>query len=141
MDIFDENAKQLFTILESHTGESGIDMQDYFMRYTLDAFSEIGFGVKINSMLEDVNKFALAFDEVQVHTNQRGRVGPLLWKLKESIVPPKSYYRSLKYMNTYVNEIIQARKKDSKENLQQQGDLISRLLMARIRNLRPQMEI
>ena len=127
VNIFDENAKNLFSQLDANP--NGIDMQDYFMRYTLDSFAEIGFGVKINSMKDDVNMFAKAFDLVQMHCNRRGRVGPFIWKAQETLFPPKEFKSSVDYMNDFVNTIIQQRKQDSKEQLLERGDLVSRLLV------------
>merc|ERR1712232_801246 len=47
---------------------TSVDLQDLFMRYTLDSFSEIGFGVDCNSLsheLTDEVPFAKCFDYAQ----------------------------------------------------------------------------
>merc|ERR1712000_177287 len=64
-----------------------------------------------------------------MHCNRRGRVGPFIWKAQETLFPPKEFKSSVDYMNDFVNTIIQQRKQDSKEQLLERGDLVSRLLV------------
>ena len=66
VDLFVRNSFHLIStfkkIIQENSEEyqkNGIDFQDYFLRYTLDSFCEIGFGVNINSIegTEDAVKF------------------------------------------------------------------------------------
>jgi len=55
VEVFHQNAIRLFQQIESldKLSADGIDMQDYFMRYTLDSFGEIG---KISSLFVKVSR-------------------------------------------------------------------------------------
>ena len=108
--------------------EKGIDLQDYFMRYTLDSFVEIGFGVSLSSIEEDVNHFAIAFDKVQTHTERRGRLG-VIWPLLEAIHPDKDYEMKLKYMNETCYNIIDNRIKQDDETLANSTDALSSIIL------------
>src|SRR5690242_1579126 len=59
--------------------QKGINMQDYFMRFTLDSFVEIGFGIQMNSITTQTSEFALAFDYVQSRSFSRLDYGRF-WK-------------------------------------------------------------
>lgn len=131
IEIFHDNAFRLFDKLDSLKDNGPIDMQDMFMRYTLDSFAEIGFGVKVDSINEDVNHFAKAFDFVQTWTNRRNRYGSL-WKLKETISPPKEFNAHLKYMDEFCWSIIERRSGETEEELTGKLDLLSILLLTNI---------
>ena len=68
MSVFEKYAHQLLSHLESRGLTSGVDMQDYFMRYTLSSFGEAGFGAQLHAIEQEVNQFAVAFDYVQTKT-------------------------------------------------------------------------
>jgi cytochrome P450 len=131
--IFNKNAEKLFTKLQllqsdPEVMEKGFDIQDYFMRYTLDSFAEIGFGVQVGSIDDEFNHFAAAFDYVQTFSERRGRKGSL-WPIIETIFPDNKFKDHLAYMNTYTMEIIRQRLKESDSgDLSERGDLISQLL-------------
>jgi len=127
VDIFHNNTVKLFEKFSTLNEPRGIDIQDYFMRYTLDSFCEIGFGIQIDSISAESNDFAKAFDVVQYHSAIRGHFGKL-WKIKEKIIRPTEFYKNLDYMNNFVFEIINERKKESPEQLAERSDLLSKLL-------------
>ena len=130
VDIFHSNCLKLFTVLDKLKEKpEGIDIQDYFMRYTLDSFAEIGFGVQLGSISAETHQFAQAFDVVQFHSMYRGASGRL-WVLKEFFSKPKLFFQNLDYMNNYVYGIINTRKSEPIEQLQDRQDLLSRLLVA-----------
>jgi len=131
--VFATNAHRMFTKFEEvkkgpEYVAKGIDMQDYFMRYTLDSFAEIGFGVKLRSIEEQVNHFAIAFDTVQTHTERRGRVGEF-WPVLEKLKPNHDYEQKLKYMNETVNNIVQQRMSENDETLRASTDALSSIIM------------
>lgn len=65
--VFAEQAQVLASICEQKANESTIvDMQDQFFRYTMDAFSEIAFGIKLKNLgAEQPHPFLKAFDTAQ----------------------------------------------------------------------------
>eukprot|EP00339_Tiarina_fusa_P005094 CAMPEP_0117017186 /NCGR_PEP_ID=MMETSP0472-20121206/13457_1 /TAXON_ID=693140 ORGANISM="Tiarina fusus, Strain LIS" /NCGR_SAMPLE_ID=MMETSP0472 /ASSEMBLY_ACC=CAM_ASM_000603 /LENGTH=479 /DNA_ID=CAMNT_0004721485 /DNA_START=24 /DNA_END=1460 /DNA_ORIENTATION=- len=134
ISIFEENAKRIFATIREISQNSpdyqnrGIDMQDYFMRYTLDSFAEIGFGVKLRSIEEEVNHFAIAFDKVQTQSERRGRLGDL-WPLWEKISPDRDYEQKLAYMNQTVNSIIETRMNQDNETLAASSDALSAIIL------------
>jgi hypothetical protein len=65
MTIFEKYAHQLAGHLDAKGLHNNVDMQDFFMRYTLTSFGEAGFGAELGAIGEDVNQFALAFDYLQ----------------------------------------------------------------------------
>ena len=136
--LFVRNAERVFNKLEqvSQTEEyakKGVDMQDYFMRFTLDSFAEIGFGVRLSSIEEEVNHFAIAFDTVQTHTERRGRMGDI-WPLIERFNPPTDFEQKLSYMNDTILNIIEQRITQDDETLEQSPDALSSIILTARRN-------
>eukprot|EP01095_Lingulamoeba_sp_RSL-Kostka_P006502 TRINITY_DN2043_c0_g2_i1.p1 TRINITY_DN2043_c0_g2~~TRINITY_DN2043_c0_g2_i1.p1 ORF type:complete len:525 (+),score=158.72 TRINITY_DN2043_c0_g2_i1:100-1575(+) len=129
IEIFHNNSVKLFDQFESFkNSQTPINIQDYFMRYTLDSFAEIGFGVDLDSINQgDVNSFSLAFDYVQTFTERRGRYGDL-WKLKEKFFKDQKYIDSLKYLDDYIYAIINERRKEDESIISKRKDLLSKIL-------------
>eukprot|EP01104_Vermistella_antarctica_P019335 TRINITY_DN7534_c0_g1_i1.p1 TRINITY_DN7534_c0_g1~~TRINITY_DN7534_c0_g1_i1.p1 ORF type:complete len:565 (-),score=91.39 TRINITY_DN7534_c0_g1_i1:30-1577(-) len=131
VDVFARHTDRLIrrvTQIQNDHPNEGVDMQDFFMRYTLDSFGEIGFGVQLNAIDQDVNEFQQAFDYVQTATDKRGQKGAL-WRLFETLMPDKRHIADLAYMNKTCADIIAARRKESKADLEQRTDLLSHLLL------------
>ena len=118
-----ENEKKGFGSIE-------IDFQDYFMRYTLDSFCELGFGVNINSIesTDSAVKFQKAFDYVQTYTENRFRTGEL-WRVTEIFFKDANFHSHLKYMDDFITSIIDRRRMESIEELSSKSDLLSLLLL------------
>jgi hypothetical protein len=109
---------------------SGIDVQDYFLRFTLDSFSHIGFGFDMHSICAESNKFATAFDYVQSRCFNRMDYG-VFWPW---IAPAdKKFKAHLKYMDDVVYECIAKAKAKSRAELQakqlHEPDLLSQTLI------------
>ena len=128
VEIFHDNTIKLFNKLDQLDKSNGIDVQEYFMKYTLDSFSEIGFGVKLDSISSDTNDFATSFDSIQIHILKRGYSGRL-WILKEFLSKPAEFYKHLEYMDNFVGQIITVRKQEPKEILKDRSDLLSQMLL------------
>lgn len=108
----------------------GIDMQDYFLRFTLDSFSHIGFGFEMDSICAESNKFALAFDYVQSRCFNRMDYG-VFWPW---ISPPNQKFKNyLAYMNGVVHDCIEKAKKKTRAELiakqLHEPDLLSQTLI------------
>jgi cytochrome P450 len=102
---------------------TGIDMQDFCMRFTLDSFAEVCFGVSLNSIDNDSNPFANAFDVIQTVSQRRGRKG-FLWPYIEMMFPERDYHEKLLFANELVNSIVQERQ--NQEDFA--GDALSQVL-------------
>lgn len=89
-------------------------MQDYFLRFTLDSFSQIGFGFDTASTCAESNRFATAFDYVQSRCFNRMDYG-VFWPW---IAPADDKFKShLKYMDDVVYACIAKAKAKSREEL------------------------
>lgn len=133
VSIFTENANRVFTQLDKYHQSTeyqrnGVDIQDYFMRFTLDSFAEICFGVKLRSIEEDVNHFAIAFDKVQTFSERRGRLGRF-WPIVEKIKPDRDFEEKLSYMNKTVNAIIENIKSHDDQTLENSVDALSAIIL------------
>eukprot|EP01121_Diplochlamys_sp_Union-15-3_P020531 TRINITY_DN8028_c0_g1_i1.p1 TRINITY_DN8028_c0_g1~~TRINITY_DN8028_c0_g1_i1.p1 ORF type:complete len:334 (-),score=42.72 TRINITY_DN8028_c0_g1_i1:146-1126(-) len=104
---------------------NGIDLQDLFMRFTLESFVELGFGLPLNASNTDHQRFQYSFDVIQTEVELRGRKG-LLWKL----LPERKLKKELEWTNNLVYDIIKKRMQESHEELRGKKDLLSTALLA-----------
>ncbi|KAM6584626.1 hypothetical protein CsatB_011628 [Cannabis sativa] len=131
--VFRENANKLVGAVSGLSGRV-FDMQDLFMRCTLDSIFKVGFGVELNC-LEGSNKegsaFMKAFDESNALTY--GRYVDPIWELKRyfSIGSEAALKKNIKVIDDFVNQLIK-----NKRNLLAQNqdchvkeDILSRFLM------------
>jgi len=123
--IFFKHANNLYKHFnESSHSQKSVNIQDLFKRLTLDAFSEIGFGVEINS-LEQKTPFAEAFDFAQERIVVYYRA-PYLMYTKDS-----QFDLSINNIDKFIYNIIEARKGSSIEVLEKNNDLLSRFMCLR----------
>lgn len=112
MTVFVEHADKFLAILsrKAETGEP-IDLHAYFHRYTLDSIGQIGFGVDLNSIAEEGNGFADAFDGSQEAVNYRF-LAPF-WQLRKYLHPQEyQLTRSVKFLNDFTYKIVDSRLQD-----------------------------
>jgi len=85
------------------------DVQQLFMRYTMDSIGELGFGININSLQgnKEAMKFSTAFDYVQAKSNFRYFIHPL-WKL----LPQRKFNDSIEKVDSFMKNIIQSRRQE-----------------------------
>lgn len=139
-EVFRRNSEELCDRLieltqDTEIKDSGVDMQDYLMRLTLDSFGEIGFGVQLNTIAQAHNDFAIAFDVVQSLSQQRALSGNL-WKLREWFFPNRALTNQLGYMNDLVSNIIEQRR-SSGFDLSSGTDALSDVLAQKISGVEP----
>jgi len=148
VSIFVKNSQSLVDVVKNIAKrndedyqKNGIDFQDYFMRYTLDSFCEIGFGVNIQSIhsTESALKFQRAFDYVQTFSEGRGRSGEL-WRIKEFFWKNPEFQYHLNFLNEFVINIINLRKEETEEQLEGCTDLLSQLLLHNIKAAKNEIE-
>ena len=139
--VFERNADKLWERLRGEYTQPGVasrgmDMQDFCMRFTLDSFAEIGFGVQLNSIEQERNDFARALDVVQTITQRRGRKGNL-WPLFEKIRPETEFQESLRYLNEVIESIIRQRMSLEEEILRASTDALSQVLVESMNRSNP----
>jgi len=148
VSIFSKNSQSLVEVVRNIAARNdevyqkrGIDFQDYFMRYTLDSFCEIGFGLNIKSIhsTESALVFQRAFDFVQTYSVERWKSGEL-WKVKEFFWRSPEFQHQLQLINSFVMNIINSRSEESEEELEEKTDLLSQLLLHNIRVERGEIE-
>ncbi|GAN03750.1 cytochrome P450 704C1-like isoform X2 [Mucor ambiguus] len=120
-----------------------IDFHDIMLRFSMDSFAELGFGVKLNSLLERAD-FADSFDALQLHS------------FKKSIIPGIEAYETAKHylfywskeksikqhldtVNAFAKKLIKERHEEEQaaklSSIKfEKGDLLSRFMKAASRN-------
>ena len=66
--VFQSHADVLAQHLATNNHLINVNMIDFFMKYTLDAFGEVGFGTQLNAITSDIHTFANSLDYVQAKT-------------------------------------------------------------------------
>ncbi|BBM97362.1 protein MpCYP704-like1 [Marchantia polymorpha subsp. ruderalis] len=139
-DSFKEYACQLANVTAQLAFEGrSYDMQDLYMRMTLDSIGKIGFGVNIGSLSDSFplpeNEFAIAFDRANEIVTQRF-IDPL-WKLKRflQVGGEADLNRNIRIVDDFVYGVIAKRKLERKERKAkpdaeqpEKADIISRFL-------------
>ncbi len=95
LECFTKHGEVLISILESIPEEKAFDMNDLFMRYTLDSIGEIGFGLDIGSLRNPQHIFARSFDYIQNLANIRFFLPQLMKSLNPLEFQAPSHLRSL----------------------------------------------
>ncbi|KAL2635094.1 hypothetical protein R1flu_006573 [Riccia fluitans] len=136
---FKEYACKLAGLLaQIHDDRKEIDMQDLYMRLTLDSIGKIGFGVTIGSLPDRLplpeNEFATAFDRTNEIVTERF-INPS-WKLQRflRIGGEAELAKNIRIIDDFVYEVIARRKLERRrENGKldckvKKADIISRFL-------------
>lgn len=99
-----------------------LDMQDIFLRFTLDATGEILFGVSTDSLDQKDVPFAKAFDYVQSVCEYRSHPRGM-WT---TIFPHWGLERAAKFIRTFAKDIVQKCLDDP--NLEHRRDLLAHVI-------------
>ncbi|KAG0624873.1 hypothetical protein M758_2G010800 [Ceratodon purpureus] len=134
--IFRDNALKVAEILAkvSQTHQP-IDMQDLFMRLTLDSICKVGFGVEIGTLDPSLPAvpFATNFDNANEAVTYR--FFDPLWQLKKllNIGREAMLSRSVKVVDDFTYRVIQTRRAELKvatsQGKHQKADLLSRFIL------------
>ncbi|PKA65871.1 Cytochrome P450 704C1 [Apostasia shenzhenica] len=135
--VFRNYAIKLSTILSQVSQERSrsVDMQDLFMRMTLDSICKVGFGVEIGTLSPELpdNDFARAFDMANMIVTQRF-IDPL-WKLKKllGVGSEAILTKSIKVIDEFTYNVIHKRKTEMKVHASKprekiQHDILSRFI-------------
>ncbi|XAR55982.1 hypothetical protein NMG60_11036248 [Bertholletia excelsa] len=135
--VFREYSLKLSDIL-SHASlqNQHVDMQELFMRMTLDSICKVGFGVEIGTLAPHLpeNSFARAFDTANVIVTLRF-IDPL-WRIKKflNIGSEAVLDQSIKIIDDFTYSVIQRRKaeivatKETCNNEKMKHDILSRFI-------------
>uniref|UniRef100_A0A6M2EB98 Cytochrome P450 n=1 Tax=Populus davidiana TaxID=266767 RepID=A0A6M2EB98_9ROSI len=108
--IFRKNVAKLANIVsEAAKANQSMDIQDLFMKSTLDSIFKVGFGVELDSMCgsnEEGVKFTSAFDDASALT--LWRYVDVFWKIKRflNIGSEATLKKNVKVVNDFVYKLI-----------------------------------
>ncbi|KAE9600882.1 hypothetical protein Lal_00011273 [Lupinus albus] len=134
--IFRKNAAKVANIVsEAATSNKKLEIQDLFMKSTLDSIFQVAFGTELDSMCgsnEEGNKFADAFDTSSALTLYR--YVDVFWKIKKFLnVGSEAILRKkTTILNEFVLKLINTRTQQMKnskdDSARKGGDILSRFL-------------
>eukprot|EP00005_Dracoamoeba_jomungandri_P000565 CAMPEP_0174254112 /NCGR_PEP_ID=MMETSP0439-20130205/3464_1 /TAXON_ID=0 /ORGANISM="Stereomyxa ramosa, Strain Chinc5" /LENGTH=392 /DNA_ID=CAMNT_0015335529 /DNA_START=378 /DNA_END=1556 /DNA_ORIENTATION=+ len=121
LPVFLEHSETVLNILHNAEKKSqDLDVQNLFMRFTLDSIGKIGFGYDIRSLAEPV-PFSAAFDSVQEELDSRKN--PL-----RMLLEPKIFKENLKIVDNFAYTIIENRRVEDPATVKSKTDLLSRFI-------------
>jgi len=120
--IFVKKGKMVLDLLKNENLSKPIDVQNLYMRYTLDSFGEIAFGIPFEGLSIDL-EFPRWFDTVQ-----RMIIDMSIKLLKRNSIG-REYVSIIQKLDKFVYDLIQKKKKET--NLELNTDLISKFLCLR----------
>ena len=105
MVVFVKHLKTVTSILQQ---PKSVDLHGLMHKFTLDSFTEIGFGESVHSLGDKESAFAVAFDTLQQMANESFFVPKLILFFKNLIQSrPRQQYR--KTIDTFSYQVIQTR--------------------------------
>ncbi|XP_047332277.1 cytochrome P450 704B1 [Impatiens glandulifera] len=115
--VFKEYSLKLSEILsEASFCSKEVDMQELFMRMTLDSICKVGFGVEVGTLAANLpdNQFAKAFDTANIVVTLRF-IDPL-WKIKKflNVGSEAILDQSIKIVDDFTYNVIRRRKAEMK---------------------------
>ncbi|GAV85292.1 p450 domain-containing protein, partial [Cephalotus follicularis] len=136
--VFQKNVAKLANIVsEAAKTNQSMDIQDLFMKSTLDSIFKVAFGVELDSLggsSEEGAKFSKAFDDASAMTLYR--YVDILWKIKKflNIGSEAALKRNTEVMDNFVYKLIR-NKTEQMRNSQddthmKKEDILSRFLLA-----------
>eukprot|EP00656_Telonema_subtile_P025635 TRINITY_DN2767_c0_g1_i2.p1 TRINITY_DN2767_c0_g1~~TRINITY_DN2767_c0_g1_i2.p1 ORF type:complete len:540 (+),score=156.64 TRINITY_DN2767_c0_g1_i2:201-1820(+) len=146
---FGEKADVLVEQLGQRAASGGaVDMQDYFFKYTMDAFGQIAFDAKFNTLEGQGNEYGDAFDGAHAAFLKFARSYAILTNLLE-LLPSSSLVRKavqwgmrlvlpelkefnghMKTLQRYTKQVIEDRRSCSKEQIGCSKDILGLFLKA-----------
>ncbi|CAO2824455.1 unnamed protein product [Amaranthus hypochondriacus] len=134
--IFRDNAVKLANVIANAANSDQImDIQDLFMKSTLDSIFKVAFGVELDSMCgsnEEGKQFSKAFDDSSALSLYR--YVDILWPIKKflNIGSEAELKRNIKIVDDFVYKLIknkvEAMKTSQNDSLLKKDDILSRFL-------------
>ncbi|KAJ3684277.1 hypothetical protein LUZ61_013441 [Rhynchospora tenuis] len=133
-DVFRSTAAKLaHTISDVASSNQMMDIQDIFMKSTLDAIFKVGFGVELSTLsgLEESKAFSKAIDEASRQTLYR--IFDPTWKVKKflNIGSEAEMKQSVKLIEDFINNVIDKKidqMNSQKKDAMKKDNLLSRFL-------------
>ncbi|PIA49821.1 hypothetical protein AQUCO_01300515v1, partial [Aquilegia coerulea] len=132
--VFRKNAAKLAQIVLEGSNKP-MDIQDLFMKSTLDSIFKVTFGVELDSMCqssEEGTRFANAFDESSALTLRR--YVDIFWKIKRflGVRPEATLKKNIDIIDGFVYKLISSKIRDvsnlQKDSSMKKDDILSRFL-------------
>ncbi|KAL5727885.1 hypothetical protein ACHQM5_001029 [Ranunculus cassubicifolius] len=127
-------AKLVAKVSKAASLRVSFDLQDLFMKSTLDSIFKVGFGIELNCLSgsnDSGNKFSKAFDEANVLTYRR-YVNPL-WKVEKflNIGSEAKLKRHINVVDDFVFPVIQSKREqmESEKGEVVKEDILSRFIV------------
>ncbi|KAF9134550.1 hypothetical protein BGW39_006643 [Mortierella sp. 14UC] len=117
---FTDSAHDLCSIFdkaESLSPPQPVDLQQLFLKLTMDAFGKLTFGIDFNSLLtEGRNEFGEAFDFLTANVD--GRILNPLWPILDPLIPGKTgkIKRAIAVLDRYAYSAVNKRREESPED-------------------------
>ncbi|CAA7391779.1 unnamed protein product [Spirodela intermedia] len=133
--VFKNNATKLAEVIsDAAASDEVIDVQELFMKSTMDSIFEVAFGVQLNCVQgsdKEAAKFVRAFNESSALIMWRF-FNPL-WKLERflNIGSEAVLRKNINRVDEYVYKMIHAKISRGEEQLKQESDILSRFLQER----------
>ncbi|KAK6918487.1 Cytochrome P450 [Dillenia turbinata] len=133
--VFRRNAAKLADLISKAADSNQVmDIQDLFMKSTLDSIFKVAFGVELDSMCgssEEGTHFGNAFDDASAMT--LWRYVDIFWKVKEflNIGSEALLKKKIKVIDSFVYKLIQNKKEqmqNAKDDSVKKEDILSRFL-------------
>ncbi|KAG0059250.1 hypothetical protein BGZ90_004570 [Linnemannia elongata] len=114
---FTDSARDLCSIFDKAESLSQpVDLQQLFLRLTMDAFGKLTFGIEFNSLLtEGRNEFGDAFDYLTANVD--GRVINPLWPIFDRLTPGKigKLKKAIAVLDRYAYSAVHKRRAETEE--------------------------
>ncbi|KAJ4759432.1 Cytochrome P450 704C1 [Rhynchospora pubera] len=133
--VFRKTATKLANMVsELSSSNQMMDIQDLFMRSTMDSIFKVGFGVDLGTLsgLEESKAFAKAFDDASAQSLYR--VFDVFWKIKRffNIGSEAKMKKDVKLLNDFINNVIDKKTEKistQKGDFMNKEDILSRFLL------------
>lgn len=114
---FTDSARDLCSIFDkAETLSQPVDLQQLFLKLTMDAFGKLTFGIEFNSLLtEGRNEFGDAFDYLTANVD--GRVINPLWPIMDRLTPGKmgKLKKAIAVLDRYAYSAVYKRRAETEE--------------------------
>lgn len=102
LSIFEAHLQVLFECLDDLGNGAEVDINDFFLRFTLDTITEFLMGKSVDSLRNPYNEFSKAMAKVQSVQNMIGKTGPA-----KVLIPLGPYNAGIDVINKFVYSFVE----------------------------------